>query len=296
MISISNLAKSYGDRTLFSGASFQLNAGERYGLVGANGSGKTTFLEIVSGELEASEGTVTIPKRLRLGVLRQDLFLYEDEEILAVAMMGNAELWEAMVEKEDLLAKAEEYFDADRFSALEETVQRYDGYTAEARATKILEGLGLPGHIHRDPLSTLSGGFKLRMLLAQVLAGAPDVLLLDEPTNHLDILSIRWLEVFLRDFAGPRRRDLPRSPFSRQRLDVHPRRRLRVRAPLSRGLHDVSPIKAGRAGAPGEGDRREGTRDRASPEVRGSLPRQGEQGAPGAEQGAHDREESGGVE
>jgi ATPase subunit of ABC transporter with duplicated ATPase domains len=203
MISISNLEKSYGDRTLFSGASFQLNAGERYGLVGANGSGKTTFLDIVSGQLEASEGSVSIPKRLRLGVLRQDQFLYEDEEILAVAMMGNPELWEAMVEKETLLAKAEEYFDADRFSELEETVQRHDGYTAEARATKILEGLGLPGHTHGEPLSTLSGGFKLRVLLAQVLAGAPDVLLLDEPTNHLDILSIRWLEMFLREFAGP---------------------------------------------------------------------------------------------
>jgi ATPase subunit of ABC transporter with duplicated ATPase domains len=203
MISISNLAKVYGDRTLFSGASFQLNAGERYGLVGANGSGKTTFLDIMSGELEASEGVVTIPKRLRLGVLRQDQFLYEDEEILAVAMMGNAELWKAMVEKEEILAKAEEYFDADRFGELEETVQRHDGYTAEARATKILEGLGLPGHVHHDPLSTLSGGFKLRVLLAQVLAGNPDVLLLDEPTNHLDILSIRWLEMFLKDFAGP---------------------------------------------------------------------------------------------
>ena len=203
MISISNLEKSYGDRTLFSRASFQLNAGERYGLVGANGSGKTTFLDIVSGQLEASEGALSIPKRLRLGVLRQDQFLYEDEEILAVAMMGNPELWEAMVEKETLLARAGEFFDADRFSELEETVQRHDGYTAEARATKILEGLGLPGHIHGDPLSTLSGGFKLRVLLAQVLAGAPDVLLLDEPTNHLDILSIRWLEMFLRDFAGP---------------------------------------------------------------------------------------------
>ena len=203
MISISNLAKSYGDRTLFSGASLQLNAGERYGLVGANGSGKTTLLDIVSGVLEASEGSVTVPKRVRLGVLRQDQFLYEDEAILDVTMMGNPQLWEAMVEKEAILAKAEEYFDADRFSELEETVQRHDGYTAEARATKILEGLGLPGDIHRDPLSTLSGGFKLRVLLAQVLAGAPDALLLDEPTNHLDILSIRWLEMFLREFAGP---------------------------------------------------------------------------------------------
>ena len=203
MISISNLGKSYGDRSLFSGASLQLNAGERYGLVGANGSGKTTFLDILSGELEASEGAVSIPKRLRLGVLRQDQFLYDDEKIISVAMMGNAELWEAMVEKEAILAKAEEYFDADRFGELEETVQRHDGYTAEPRATKILEGLGLPGDIHHDPLSTLSGGFRLRVLLAQVLAGAPDVLFLDEPTNHLDILSIRWLEMFLHDFAGP---------------------------------------------------------------------------------------------
>ena len=256
MISISNLAKTYGDRTLFSGASFQLNEGERYGLVGANGSGKTTFVDIVSGELEASEGAVTIPKRLRLGVLRQDQFLYEDEEILAVTMMGNAELWKAMVEKETLLAKAEEFFDADRFSELEETVQRHDGYTAEARATKILEGLGLPGHIHQDPLSTLSGGFKLRVLLAQVLAGAPDVLLLDEPTNHLDILAIRWLEIFLRDFAGPVVVISPRSPISRQRHHAHPRHRLRVRAPLSRELHDLSPREAGRARAPGEGNRR----------------------------------------
>jgi ATPase subunit of ABC transporter with duplicated ATPase domains len=117
--------------------------------------------------------------------------------------MGNPELWEAMVEKEALLARAHEHFDADRFSELEETVQRHDGYTAEARAATILEGLGLPAEVHRQPLSTLSGGFKLRVLLAQVLASAPDVLLLDEPTNHLDILSIRWLEKFLQEFAGP---------------------------------------------------------------------------------------------
>jgi ATPase subunit of ABC transporter with duplicated ATPase domains len=203
MISVSNLAKSYGDRTLFARASFQLNAGERYGLVGANGSGKTTLLNILSGNMESSEGAVSIPKRLRLGVLRQDQFLYEHEEVLEVALMGNPELWNAMVEKEALLAKAEESFDAERFNELEETVQRLDGYTAEARAATILEGLGLPTEVHRQPLSTLSGGFKLRVLLAQVLASTPDVLLLDEPTNHLDILSIRWLETFLRDFSGP---------------------------------------------------------------------------------------------
>ncbi len=203
MISVSNVAKSYGDRTLFAGASFQLNAGERYGLVGANGSGKTTFLNILSSDLDASEGSVSVPKHMRLGVLRQDQFLYEHQEIMAVTLMGNPELWEAMVEKEALLAKAEEHFDADRFSQLEETVQRYDGYTAESRAAAILDGLGIPADRHHQPLSKLSGGFKLRVLLAQVLAAAPDVLLLDEPTNHLDVLSIRWLEKFMREFAGP---------------------------------------------------------------------------------------------
>ena len=203
MISVSNLAKSFGDRTLFASASFQLNPGERYGLVGANGSGKTTLLNILSGDAEPSGGSVAVPKSLRLGVLRQDQFLYEDDEILSVTLRGNPELWSAMVEKEAILARAHEHFDAERFNELEETVQRLDGYTAEARAATILEGLGLPTEVHRRPLSTLSGGFKLRVLLAQVLAGAPDVLLLDEPTNHLDIVSIRWLEKFLQDFEGP---------------------------------------------------------------------------------------------
>ena len=203
MIAVNNVGKSFGDRTLFDGAQFQLNAGDRYGLVGANGSGKTTFLQILAGDAEATDGSVAMPKQLRLGVLRQDQFLYGDEPILHVAMMGNRELWDAMVEKEELLANAAESFDADRFGELEEIVQHNDGYTAESRAAVILEGLGLPASVHRNPLSTLSGGFKLRVLLAQVLASAPDALLLDEPTNHLDILSIRWLETFMREFPGP---------------------------------------------------------------------------------------------
>ena len=115
MISISNLGKWFGDQTLFAKVSLQLNPGERYGLVGANGSGKTTLLSILSGDQEASEGEVTVPQRLRLGVLRQDQFLYEDEKIINVALMGNAELWEVMAAKEALLAKAEEHFDAERF-------------------------------------------------------------------------------------------------------------------------------------------------------------------------------------
>ncbi len=202
MISVSGLAKSYGAQNLFHDVSFKLEAGERYGLVGANGSGKTTLLNIMAGHETADEGSLSIPKKLKLGVLRQDQFLYDEQQILEVVMMGNRELWQAMVEKEKLLENAAQEFDADRYAELEDIVVRHDGYAAEARAAEVLEGLGLPQAVHRQPLSTLSGGFKFRVLLAQVLAGSPDALLLDEPTNHLDILSIRWLEKYLHDFTG----------------------------------------------------------------------------------------------
>ncbi|MEO1083215.1 MAG: ATP-binding cassette domain-containing protein, partial [Acidobacteriota bacterium] len=202
MISCSNLGKSYGKQTLFAGASFQLNPGNRYGLVGANGSGKSTFLKILAGEEEPSEGILNMPKRLRLGVLEQDHFQYEENRIVDVVMMGHRELWKAIEEKEALLANADVEFDGERYAELEDTVVRYDGYTLEARAGEILEGLGIPTEQHPLPLSTLSGGFKLRVLLAQVLASDPDCLLLDEPTNHLDILSIRWLEKFLVEYPG----------------------------------------------------------------------------------------------
>jgi len=203
MISVSGLSKSFGTQTLFTDVSFRLNPGERYGLVGANGSGKTTLLNILSGTEESSAGAVAVPKRIKLGVLRQDQFVFDEQEILGVALMGNRELWEAMQAKEELLESADTEFDADRYAHLEDIVMRHDGYAAEARAAEILEGLGLPTEIHRQPVSTLSGGFRLRVLLAQVLAGTPDALLLDEPTNHLDILSIRWLEKFMQEFAGP---------------------------------------------------------------------------------------------
>ena len=162
VISVSNLAKSFGDRTLFAGASFQLNAGERYGLVGANGSGKTTLLRILSGDLAPDDGVVSVAKRLRLGVLRQDQFVYDEQDILGITLQGNPELWQAVVEREALLANAVESFDAARFAALEEVVQRHDGYTAEARAATILEGLGIPTAAHRDPIATLSGATFLR--------------------------------------------------------------------------------------------------------------------------------------
>ncbi|HYO16315.1 MAG TPA: ATP-binding cassette domain-containing protein [Thermoanaerobaculia bacterium] len=197
MIAVSDLGKNFGPQTLFEGVSIQFNPGNRYGLVGANGSGKSTFLKILAGEELPSEGTVAMPKRLKLGVLKQDHFRYEHMPILEVAMMGNHEVWEAMVEKEELLARADQEFDSERYADLEDLILRHDGYTLEARAGEVLEGLGIPTEVHRQPLSILSGGFKLRVLLAQVLAADPDVLLLDEPTNHLDILSIRWLEKFL---------------------------------------------------------------------------------------------------
>jgi ATPase subunit of ABC transporter with duplicated ATPase domains len=202
VISVSDLGKSFGPQVLFSGVSLQMNPGNRYGLVGANGSGKSTFLKVLTGEELASEGSLNLPKRLRLGVLSQDQYAFEDTPIIEVAMMGHAELWKAMAEKEALLANADQEFDGDRYAELEEIVMRNDGYALEARAAEILEGLGIPAEIHRQPMSTLSGGFKLRVLLAQVLASDPDALLLDEPTNHLDILSIRWLEKFLNEFPG----------------------------------------------------------------------------------------------
>jgi ATPase subunit of ABC transporter with duplicated ATPase domains len=197
MIAVSDLGKSFGPQTLFEGVSIQFNPGNRYGLVGANGSGKSTFLKVLAGDDIPSEGTIAMPKRLKLGVLKQDHFRYEHMPILEVAMMGNHDVWEAMVEKERLLADAENEFDADRYAEVEDLILRNDGYTLESRAGEVLEGLGIPTEVHRQALSTLSGGFKLRVLLAQVLASEPDVLLLDEPTNHLDILSIRWLEKFL---------------------------------------------------------------------------------------------------
>ncbi len=202
MISVSNLGKIFGAQILFESVAFQLNPGESYGLVGANGSGKSTLLKILSNEEPPSEGTISIPKKLRLGILRQDHFSFEQERILDVALMGNEDLWKAMAEKERILEAAEKSFDAERYSELEDVIVRHDGYSAEARAGEILEGLGIETELHSQPLSTLSGGFKLRVLLAQTLAAQPEALLLDEPTNHLDILSIRWLEKFLQSFPG----------------------------------------------------------------------------------------------
>jgi len=202
MLTATTLSKTFGAQILFENANLQLNKGSRYGIVGANGSGKSTLLKIFTGQVEPSAGAVQIPKKMRVGALNQDQFALDDVPILDVVMMGNRELWDAMVEREQLLADADHDFDVERYAELEDIILHGDGYTLEARAAEILEGLNIPAALHREPLRVLSGGFKLRALLAQVLASEPDVLLLDEPTNHLDILSIAWLEQFLVKFKG----------------------------------------------------------------------------------------------
>jgi len=202
MLTVNELSKSFGDQTLFEDVSIQFNQGSRYGIVGANGSGKSTLLRILAGQEESSGGQITMPKRARMGILEQDHFQYENNRIIDVVMMGNRPLWNAMVEKEEVLARAHEHFDADRYADLEDIILQHDGYAMEAHAGEILEGLLIESAVHESPLSVLSGGFKLRVLLAQTLASKPDILLLDEPTNHLDIVSIAWLETFLQEYTG----------------------------------------------------------------------------------------------
>jgi ATPase subunit of ABC transporter with duplicated ATPase domains len=200
MIGVSKLGKSFGARTLFDGVSHKLVTGSRYGLVGANGSGKTTFLRILAGDEPPSDGSVVFSKSARVGVLRQDRFLADEQRIIDVAMAGDELVTRALAEQQALVAGGAP--DPEKLVELEDRIAAHDGYTLEARASHVLEGLGIPVPLHANPLATLSGGFKLRVLLAQVLLGGPDVLLLDEPTNHLDILSIRWLEKFLADYRG----------------------------------------------------------------------------------------------
>jgi ATPase subunit of ABC transporter with duplicated ATPase domains len=200
MITVSGVAKGFGGRTLFESVTLQLNQGCRYGVVGANGSGKSTFLKMLSGDDTASAGTISILKQARLGVLRQDRFVDDSARIIDVAMQGDRETFEALAELDRLAHQ--DLPDMKRQSELGEIVTQRNGYALEARASRILSGLGIATEIQKQALGTLSGGYKLRVLLGQVLVGLPDVLLLDEPTNHLDIISIRWLEGFLREYPG----------------------------------------------------------------------------------------------
>jgi ATPase subunit of ABC transporter with duplicated ATPase domains len=200
MIAITDLEKTFGDRVLFEQVSLQLNAGSRYGVVGANGGGKSTFLKILMGEEPESSGSIAMPKSARLGMLRQDRFLDDEESVLRVAMRGDEIAFAALDELERL--GREDDPDPERLGHCDEVLHATGGYGLEAQAAQILVGLGVEEAALREPLGRLSGGYKLRVLLAQALAGRPDALFLDEPTNHLDIVSIRWLEKFLLSFRG----------------------------------------------------------------------------------------------
>jgi ATPase subunit of ABC transporter with duplicated ATPase domains len=201
MISVQNVSKAYGPKKLFEDVDVAFAPGNRYGLTGPNGAGKTTFMKILSGDEEPDTGQVHKPKKL--GILRQDHFRYEDNRVLDVVLMGNHLLWEAMSEKERLLAKPEiNDEDGHRLAELEGLIAEEDGYSAEADASELLMGLGIEEPWHDQPMRALAGGYKLRVLLAQALFGKPQGLLLDEPTNNLDIDSIRWLEKFLHAYEG----------------------------------------------------------------------------------------------
>jgi ATPase subunit of ABC transporter with duplicated ATPase domains len=202
VILLENLTKRFGPKILFENVSMQFDPGKRYGLTGANGAGKSTLLKMLSGEEDSDTGSVSIPRSLRLGVLRQNHFAYESERILDAVMMGNQALWSAMQEKDRLLAGEVTDEVGMRLAELEGTIAEENGYVAESDAAELLVGLGLPTEQHAKMMSTLPSGYKLRVLLAQVLFSRPDVLLLDEPTNHLDLDSIRWLESFLIGFRG----------------------------------------------------------------------------------------------
>lgn len=203
MLIVNNLGMRYGSRVLFKKVSLQFSPGCRYGLVGSNGCGKTTFLKILLGEIQAEEGDVVAANGGVIKALRQDHFTFDNELIIDTVLMGDCILWNALKDKETLVLQ-EELLEKEhaRLAELEEIISRRNGYSARSLAAKLLEGLGIQNEFHDNPLHTLSGGYKLRVLLAQVLFGNPEILLLDEPTNHLDIFSIKWLEGYLLNFEG----------------------------------------------------------------------------------------------
>ena len=200
MLSTANITMQFGAKPLFENVSVKFGDGNRYGLIGANGSGKSTFMKILGGDLDPSAGNVMLDPNERLGKLSQDQFAFEDLRVLDVVMMGHGEMWQAMTERDEIYANPdaseEDYM---RAADLEAKFAEYDGYTAESRAGELLLGVGLPGELHASVMREIAPGLKLRVLLAQALFANPDVLLLDEPTNNLDINTIRWLESVLNE-------------------------------------------------------------------------------------------------
>jgi ATPase subunit of ABC transporter with duplicated ATPase domains len=203
MISTEGLSLSFGSRALFENVDIKFTPGNCYGLIGANGAGKSTFLRCLSGEQEPSSGRVVIGKNLRLSVLRQDHFAYDEVEALNTVIMGHTRLYQVMSEKDALYAKSD-FNDEDgtRAAELEAEFGELDGWNAESNAGSLLNALGIAEDKHKRLVKDLDDGEKVRVLLAQALFGEPDILLLDEPTNHLDVDSILWLEEFLLNFKN----------------------------------------------------------------------------------------------
>ena len=203
MISVNNLLLQFGKRILFDEVNIRFTEGNCYGVIGANGAGKSTFLKILSGELEANAGNVSIDPGKRLAVLKQNHNDYNDVPVIDTVIMGHQRLWEIMKEKDALYAKAD-FSDADgiRASELEMEFAEMEGWNAESDAASLLSGLGIEESEHHKLMKDLSGSQKVRVLLAQALFGNPDILILDEPTNDLDLRTIAWLEDFLLDFKN----------------------------------------------------------------------------------------------
>ncbi|MFN4999065.1 MAG: ABC-F family ATPase [Betaproteobacteria bacterium] len=200
MLSAANITIQFGAKPLFENVNAKFDNGNRYGLIGANGCGKSTLMKILGGDLEPSNGVVVRDPHVRLGKLRQDQFAFEDVRVLDVVMMGHEEMWAAQSERDAIYANPEATEDDYMKAAeLEGKFAEYDGYTAEARAGELLLGVGIPLEQHQGPMREIAPGWKLRVLLAQALFSDPDVLLLDEPTNNLDIHSIQWLEDVLNE-------------------------------------------------------------------------------------------------
>ncbi len=203
MITVSDLSLNFDGSNLFSNVNLKFTPGNCYGIIGANGAGKSTFLRILSGELEPSHGDVIMPKELRMSVLKQDHYAYDEYSVLDTIIMGNKHLYEVMKEKDEIYMK-EDFSDEDgiRAGELEGEFAELGGWEAESDASRLLQGLGLPVEIIDAQMGSLAGNEKVKVLLAQALFGEPDIILLDEPTNNLDILAVSWLEEFLMDYPG----------------------------------------------------------------------------------------------
>ena len=203
MIATQNVSLRYGDRALFENVSIKFTEGNCYGIIGANGAGKSTFLKILAGEIEPNKGEVVITPGQRLSVLKQDHFAYDDQEVLKTVLMGNKRLYEIMLRKEELYSKAD-FNDEDgiELAELEGEFMEMDGWNAETDAEILLNGLQITSEYHHLLMKELGDQQKVKVLLAQALFGNPDILLLDEPTNHLDLKSVTWLENFLLNFPN----------------------------------------------------------------------------------------------